>query len=169
MKKTLLLLILICWGAAFIHAQGVTDNLMKFRYHNRDTILSRESIFFWSKSGQIPVYLEWENTSFALCKSTIRGTGLFTNTSGSFTTGQDVGLLFIKVGTSGKFIKDYYQSNAGYFVNDSQTPNVTVVSTSQGLMMQAISDIYPNTEIVASFQSIIAMFPNDPTVKFVVK
>jgi SET domain-containing protein len=64
---------------------------------------------------------------------------------------------------------DYYESNIGMFVNDSQTPNVEIISSPQGLMMRAISPIGPNTEIVSRYQDIIDLFPSDNSVKFMIK
>ncbi|MFH0866470.1 MAG: SET domain-containing protein [Bacteroidota bacterium] len=168
MKKLFLLFLFSCF-TGLVYSQAIVNYTMKFRYQNKDTLLSREKIHFWSKSGQFPAYIDWENAPFAIQPSAINGVGLFTDSSGSYTAGLDIGWAFIKVAGTGVFIDDYYESNIGMFVNDSQTPNAEIINTTQGLMMRAITTIGPNTEITASYQQILDLFPNDDTVKFLIK
>jgi len=73
------------------------------------------------------------------------------------------------VASTGVFMDDYYESNIGMFVNDSQIPNVEIVSSAQGLMMRALTAIGPNTEIVSRYQDIIDLFPGDNSVAFLIK
>jgi len=167
MKKIILILSIV-FISGFVNAQ-TTNYEMKFRYHNRDTLLSRITIHFWSESGQFPAYLKWENAPFSIRPSNISGVGLFTDSTSSFTSGQNVGWAFTKFSNTGSFMYDYIESNIGMYINDSQTPNVSVISTPQGLMMKAATNIAPNTEIIARYQDIINMFPNDESVKLLIQ
>jgi hypothetical protein len=169
MKKIILTSLLVTVMIGFVSSQVPEDHDWWFTHNGHDTLLSREQIHFWGQTGQFPTYLDWKNSAFAISPSTIDGVGLFTNSQSSFTTGQDVGWAFIKVASTGHFMDDYYESNIGMFVNDSQTPNVEIVSSPQGLMMRAVSNIGPNTEIVARYKDIIDLFPGDNTVKFLIK
>jgi hypothetical protein len=169
MKKLLLFLLLFTCFAGLVNSQTIINYEMKFRYQNKDTMLYREKINFWSMSGQFPAYLDWKDSPFSIQPSPINGVGLFTDSTSNFSAAQDIGWAFIKVASTGSFIDDYYESNIGMFVNDSQTPNVTIVSTTQGLMMRALTNIGPNTEIIARYQDIIDLFPNDASVKFLIK
>lgn len=167
--KKLFLLFLFLFFTVLVYSQAIVNYAMKFSYQNKDTLLSREQIHFWSKSGQFPAYIDWENAPFSIQLSSINGVGLFTDSASSYTAGQDIGWAFIKAVSTGVFMDDYYESNIGMFVNDSQTPNAEIISTPQGLMMRALADIAPNTEITASYQQILDLFPNDGTAKFLIK
>jgi len=166
--KKLGLIFLIAFMAGFVNAQ-TANYVMKFRYNNRDTLLNRNMIHFWNLSGQFPSYLKWKNAPFAVRPSIISGVGLFTDSTSSFSTGQDIGWAFTKFSNTGSFMYDYIESNIGIYINDSQTPNVTITQTPQGLMMTASTYIAPNTEIVARYQDIINMFPNDESVKLLIQ
>lgn len=169
MKKTVLSLFLILFFSVDIFAQQPDNPAWVFYYQNNDTLLSREQLHYWGQSGQFPTYLEWNNCPFAICPSPIDGVGLYTDSTSSFAAGQDVGWAFIKVAATGIFMDDYYETNIGMFVNDSQSPNVEIVTSPQGLMMRAITAIGPNTEIISRYQDIIDLFPGDNTVKFLIK
>lgn len=169
MKKLLLFIALHLAFAAGAFAQQANNPQWSFRFNGSDTLLSREQIHFWGQTPQFPAYLKWNNCPFAICPSQIDGVGLFTDSLSSFTVGQDVSWAFIKVAATGSFMEDYYESNPGMFINDSQQPNVEIISTPQGLLMRALTAIGPNTEIVARYQDIINLFPGDNTVKFLIK
>jgi len=155
MKKSIIIISLLLFFSLSILAQQPENPAWIFYYQNSDTLLSREQIHFWGQSGQFPAFLEWKDCNFSICPSPIDGVGLYTDSVSSFTAGQDVGWAFIKVASTGVFMDDYYESNIGMFVNDSQTPNVGIVPSSQGLMMRALTAIGPNTEIVSRYQDII--------------
>ena len=142
---------------------------LKFRYTNtagiqKDTILTRLAYKFWCKSTAYPSYVKWKNQPFAVLRSPINGVGLFTDSASSFNTGDTIGIAFYKIAGTGKFDIDFFQSNLGSFVNDADTPNTQVVSTPQGLLLQATQSIGPVTELTVSYQSILNLFPNDPSV-----
>lgn len=164
--KKLLLFLIIAFLAGFAKSQTLNYE-MKFRFNNRDTLLDKAKIFMWNGIGTFPPSLEWKNSPFCLQPSGEK-IGLFTNSTHSFTSGQDVGLAYIKVSSSGFFMNDYYESNIGGMVNDSETPNVEIYATSQGLMMRALTSIPANSEIIARYRDIVNMFPNDVTVKLLI-
>jgi len=164
--KKLLLFLIIAFIAGFAKSQTLNYE-MKFRFNNKDTLLDKAKIFLWNGIGTFPGNLEWKNSPFCL-KPVGDKIGLFTNSTHSFTSGQDVGLAFIKVASTGYFMNDYYQSNIGLMVNDSDTPNVEIYATSQGLMMRALTSIPSNTEIILKYSSIVTMYPHDITVKMMI-
>lgn len=159
MKKTLFLFIIVC--VSLLAKAQVTNFDMKFRYHHRDTVLNQQKIYLWNNAGTFPAYIGWKNTPFAMQHSTIGGIGLFTDSTHSFSIGQDVGYVYIKAASTGSFMNDYYESNIGVFTNDAENKNVEIVLMSDGLMMRALTNISPNTEIIASSSDILTLFPND--------
>lgn len=161
-----------------IHAYGQTSSLpnyeMRFRFVDpsgvwRDTMLSRMSYKYWSKSASYPSYVKWKNQPFAVLHSALDGEGLFTDSVSSFTSGQVIGFAFYKIGSSGRFDFDYLESNIGSFINDASNPNMDVVLTSQGILLKANQNISPGTELTASYEAIMNLFPNDQTVQRVIQ
>jgi len=130
---------------------------------------SRLKFNLWSKSAAYPDYVKWKNQPFAVNPSSISGVGLFTDSTHSFSSGQTIGFAFFKVSASGNFELDYVESNIGSFVNNSDNPNMEIESTSQGLVLKAKQYIGPNTELTASYPSLINLFPNDPSVERTIK
>lgn len=174
-RSVTVMLLLI--SAIDLRAQGpnLPSYKMIFQFRNgggvlKDTVMSSRLKFsLWGKSSDYPDYVKWKNQPFAVLQSNINGVGLFTDSTHSFSTGQTIGYAFFKVGASGTFELDYIESNIGSFVNNSDNPNMEVVSTSQGLILKAKQHIGPNTELTASYQSLINMFPNDPSVERTIK
>ncbi len=164
MKKAIYLLIIVCISE-FASAQG-TNFEMKFRYQHRDTVLNQQKIYLWNNAGTFPAYIGWKNTPFAIQHSTIGGIGLFTDSTHSFSTGQDIGYVYIKAASTGSFMNDYYESNIGIFTNDAEAKNVEIVLMTDGLIMRALTNISPNTEIIASSSDILTLFPNDKNLIF---
>ena len=170
MKKTVLVCVaLIVFGILSIHAQTQPNPSWLFSCQGKDTVMGREQIHHWGKSGHFPDYLKWKNTPLAICPSLIHGVGLFCDSTSKFSAGQDVGMAFIKVSGTGLFIGDYLETNIGMFVNNSQNPNVEIVMAPQGLIMRALVDIGPNIEITASYQSLIDLFPDDGSAALFIK
>jgi len=169
-------IIFLLFNILEVRAQGSLPSykmLFQFRNSNgvlRDTIMaSRLKFSLWSKSTDYPAYVKWKNQPFAVNPSSINGVGLFTDSTSSFSTGQTIGYAFFKVGASGSFELDYIESNIGSFVNNDDNPNTEIISTSKGLVLKAKQNIGPNTELTASYQSLINMFPNDPSVERTIK
>jgi len=131
-------------------------------------LLNRANIFLWNNDGTFPASLKWKNAPFYLKRDASGAIGLFTDSTNSFNSGQDIGFAFIKISSSGYFMDDYFESNIGLMINNSESPNVTIVSGSQGLMMQANTYIAPNTEITVKYQDILDLFPNDITAKMLI-
>jgi len=163
------LIVLFTLSAENVLAQGSPrpDYAMKFQFRNdngslRDTAMfSRFKFGVWSKSAEYPTYVKWKNQPFAVNRSPIHGVGLFTDLVSVFSQGQTIGYIFYKVGSSGSFDLDYMQTNLGSFVNNSAQPNTEIVSTPQGLLLKAKESISSNTEITASYQELLNLFPND--------
>jgi hypothetical protein len=135
------------------------------RGHVKDTAISRTKYVYWSKSSAYPAYVKWVNLPFAILKSNLSGIGLFTDSVTSYAAGQIIGYAFFKVGSYGSFDLDYHESAVGSFVNDASAPNMNVVLTPQGIILTANQNIGPNTELTASYDAVINMFPNDQSVK----
>jgi hypothetical protein len=170
MKKILIFAALLVLSVSGVYSQqpkGKTPFI--FEYQGRDTLLSRDRIHLWTKTGTFPNYLNWKNTPFSLQKSNIHGIGLFTDAQTGFSTGEDIGWAFVKVSSTGVFMNDYYESHIGMFINDSETSNVQIISTQEGLLMRAKTNIPPNTEIVVRYQDFFDLFPNDTSVKFLIQ
>lgn len=165
-KLSLLLVVVMLLICSTIEAQSTKNYTMKFHYLNKDTILGNSQIAYWANTGQFPDYLKWVNTPFALQKTTSDNIGLFTDSTTSFSAGQDVGIIFIKVQNTGAFINDYIESNIGAFISNAGSENVSVNITGNGLMMKAINLIEPNTQIIYSYQDILNLFAGDNTVRF---
>jgi hypothetical protein len=168
MKRLLLYLLAGIFAISGFSQVPVNHNWL-FTFNGNDTLLSREQIHFLGQTNQFPADLKWKNSAFSIRPSIIDGVGLFSDSIHSFGVGEDVGWAFIKVASTDSFMDDYYESNIGMFVNNSQTPNVAIISSPQGLMMRALTAIGPNTEIIARYQDIIDIFPSDNTVKFLIK
>ncbi|MDX2003300.1 MAG: SET domain-containing protein [Chitinophagales bacterium] len=135
----------------------------------RDTMLTRFGYKLWSGGTNYPGYTDWLNYPFAVANSIIAGVGLFTDSSSSFTSGQSVGYAFYKTGSTGKFSFDYVETNLGSFINDSQTPNLDILVTSDGIVLRANQAIGPNTELTANYRALIALFPQDASLKALVR
>lgn len=151
------------------------DYPMKFQFRNshgdlRDTsMFSRLKFTAWSKSSAYPAYVKWKNQPFAVNLSSINGVGLFTDSSSSFSTGQTIGYAFYKVGSSGRFDLDYLESNIGSFINNADEANMEAIKTDKGIVLKAKQNIASNTELTVSYQSIINLFPNDPSASQAIK
>lgn len=171
MKKILLP---FCLGLlTFLSSQAQTTNTlptypMKFLYNSsngiqRDTLLSKLSFRMWKMSNNYPAYVKWKSQPFAVLRSSIDGLGLFTDSVSSFTTGQEIGWIYYKVNSSGRFDMDYLDSNIGLFINNSDNPNAELVQTSQGIKIKATRAINSVSEITIRYQDILNLFPNDPS------
>jgi hypothetical protein len=142
---------------------------MKFSYIDQsgnahDTLMNPIKFKMWNASGSYPAYVKWKSDPFAVLRSSIGGLGLFTDSVTTFSSGQTIGWLYYKTNSTGRFNLDYIQSNIGMFVNNSETPNMQIIQTSQGLSLQALQTIGPGTELTIRFRDLRSMFPNDPTV-----
>jgi hypothetical protein len=170
---TFMLLSGICF-----YAKGQTVNTkiyrMSFQYRNqsgllKDTMISRMLYHSWSESSNYPTYVKWKKLPFAIVKSPINGVGLFTDSSTTFNAGDIIGYAFYKVAHAGSFETDYLESNIGSFVNDSSSPNIDIVLTSDGIIMKAKQKILPNTELTGSYQQLINLFPGDASAEKLIK
>jgi len=164
MKKVLFVFLFTVM--AFLATAQTNNYVMRFRYHHADTLLTQQKLFIWGKTVTFPAYLDWKDAPFAIQHSTTGSIGLFTDSTHSFTTGQNIGYIYLKSASTGTFINDYHKSNIGYFVNNGNTKNVEILQDANGLMMRAIANIGPNHEVVASFNDIFNLFPNDNSLQF---
>jgi hypothetical protein len=164
MKKVLLVFL---FSALVYMATAQTNNyVMRFKYHNADTMLTQQKLFIWGKTINFPAYLDWKDAPFAIQHTTTGAIGLFTDSTHNFTSGQNLGYIYLKSGSTGTFINDYHKSNIGYFVNNGTAKNVEIVQDANGLMMKAITNISTNHEIVVSFNDIFNLFPADKTLQY---
>jgi hypothetical protein len=159
---------------AFAQNSSLPNYKMLFQYRNgsgqlRDTMVPRIKYKVWSRASTYPSYVKWKNQHFAVLRSSIDAVGLFTDSTSSFSTGQEIGYAFFKIGSSGHFDLDYLETNLGSFINDSDNPNIEVVKTSTGIVIKAKQNIVPNTELVANYQDLINLFPNDESVNRAIK
>jgi hypothetical protein len=164
MKKLFIVLFMTCI-VGYIQAQ--TNNyVMRFRYHHADTLLTQQKLFIWGKSLNFPTYLDWKDAPFAIQHSASGGIGLFTDSTHSYASGENLGYIYLKSGNTGAFINDYHKSNIGYFVNNRTAKNVEIVQDANGLMMRTTASIGTNQEVVASFNDIFTLFPTDKTLQY---
>lgn len=161
---------LLLLSAASINAQLPTlgsrqQYKMIFLFNNgtgiQDTIVSKVSYSVWQKSGNYPAYMKWKNLPFAVKTTGAGETGLFTDSTSSFSNGQAVGYVFYKVQSSGGFSTAYKETNLKGFIRNSDTPNLSIVVTSQGLELRAIGSITANTELTVRYSDLAGLFPGD--------
>jgi hypothetical protein len=131
--------------------------------------MSRQSI---SKSealrkGEID-RLEFPDTKLCVRSSQIHGVALHTLPGKFFAEGDTVAFAFTKVSSTGVFGVDYIETQFGAFVNNCESPNVSVAKAEHGLVMIAIKKILPNTEICASYRQFGKLFPGDETLYYLV-
>jgi len=157
-----------------LSAQVIPKYEMRFQYRDsiglmKDTIMSRAKYLLWSKSEAYPSFVKWKSLPFAVLRSSISGVGLFTDSSSSFSLGQQIGFAFVKRSTSGRFNFDYIETNFGSFINDSETPNMDVELTDNGVVFKSNQSIPPHTELTVSYRAIIDLFPDDETAEQSIK
>ena len=171
-------LILVVFSLFHVHeikAQNAIPNYrMVFEFWDsqgvlRDTMMSRIKFKKWSESPNYPTYVKWKDLPFAVNHSSIDGVGLFCDSTHSFSANQVIGFAFIKKKDTGHFSVDYLETNAGSFINNSDTPNAQVELSEQGVVIRAISAITPLSEITVSYQELIDLFQGDPEVVQAVK
>lgn len=165
------LTLILCLSILSI-AQAQTASLPNYPLHftyrtdsgaNRDTVLSWASLTIGGGSTGSLSYLKWIDAPYGL-KSTSLGLKLCVDSFTSFSSGQSVGWAFFKIRSLGKFDMDYIKSNLWQFIDDSQSPNLQPVLTSDGVQLNAIGNIAPNSVLTVSYSAFRALFPGDQTV-----
>lgn len=101
-------------------------------------------------------------------KSSIAQLGLFTASGTSYSAGDTIAQVFIKVGSTGLFATDYIETQYGGFVNHGAVPNAQVVFSTQGLAIVALKRIPSSTEISCSYSQLLSLFPGDKTIGFLI-
>jgi hypothetical protein len=173
--SSILLVLFLSLCSFELLAQSTLPNYrMEFEFWDsqgalRDTMMSRIKFKKWSESPSYPSYVKWKDLPFAVNHSSIDGVGLFCDSTHSFSANQVIGFAFIKKKATGHFSVDYLETNAGSFINNSDTPNAQVELSEQGVVIRAISAITPLSEITVSYQALIDLFQGDPEVVQAVK
>lgn len=169
MKHMYLPLLLLCCCTASIVAQPVSYP-MKFRFRDSggqlcDTAMPRVLYDFWGKSPHYPAYVKWKNQPFAIRKTESGRLSLFADSASSFSSGQQVGVAYVRRSSSGRFDLDFVQTDFAAFVNDSSTPNLVPELAGRKLVFKANGPISPDTKLTVSYQAISALFPDDQSIR----
>jgi len=91
--------------------------------------------------------------------STIHNIGLFTNRP--LKQGEAIGIIFIRVNTTGNFKNDFKENLYGRFTNHSDTPNAVTVLREKDIILQATQPINAGEEITVNYKQMIEQFGND--------
>lgn len=167
-----LLIVVLCFSLvyeAYSQSAPLQDYPLQFTYRvgsgpSRDTALSFTSLRLPSGSSSGPTYLKWKDQSYGLL-ATQNGLRLCTDSATSFSSGQDIGWAFFKIRSLGSFEMDYAKSSLWQFVEDSDSPNMQVVLTSQGVQLKSLSTISPGSKLTVRYDDVKGLFPGDATVK----
>ena len=134
-------------------------------FGTQDTLVHRLVLHNWYMHKQYPFPLRITNTPFLAGRSSLHGLGLLLDTTSVFNVGDTVLTIFSKTKDSGLFVADYTETVLGQLVNDSNNPTTRVAKVTNGLVLIATRPLLFGMEVSYAYQDVIALFPNDTTVR----
>ena len=138
---------------------GNTPYALKFRYVKsgelRDTMLVKLRLTLQQGGNEANLYMKWKTYPLAVARTEGRSLGLYSDSTASFTTGQEIGTLYFKRGSS------FLETNLKLFVKDGDTPNIELGTNANGdIVMKARQGIGANEAITISRSELQLLITN---------